>query len=199
MPETPPPNTPTANPPDDVQLYRGRLVGEWLRDAMRQMEKRTGLKVTNAEVARLVNRSPSYIGTLVNDGYDKNDARVKLASLELIDLLAQKLGADAEDGRTRRNARLNEYRSSADRYASRERNSGSGERAHEIEYIVNLDDLNPEGFRDFDDLPREDRAAAIAAATESARNTFLTVAAALRANRRRSPGTITGPVEPDDE
>ena len=68
----------------------------------------------------------------------------------------------------------------------------------EIEYIVNLDDLTPEGYEDYDGTPQE-KAVARKAATEAARNTYMTVREALREVRRISPGTVpgAGPVEPD--
>ena len=77
----------------------------------------------------------------------------------------------------------------------------SSPRESEIEYLVNFDDLTPEGMNDFDELPREVRDRARAAATEAAKNTFRTVADALRHVRRVSPGTVrgAGPVRTDDE
>ena len=70
----------------------------------------------------------------------------------------------------------------------------------EIEYIVNLDELTPEGHSDYDDLPTTARETARAAATAAARNTYKTVADAIREARRDSPGTVTGagPVEKDE-
>ena len=70
----------------------------------------------------------------------------------------------------------------------------------EIEYIVNLEDLTPEGKNDFD-LTKEERAQARRVATQTANETYRTVADALRAVRRKSPGTVpgAGPVRRDDE
>lgn len=71
----------------------------------------------------------------------------------------------------------------------------------EIEYIVNLDELTPEGYNDYDDMPPASREHARAAATQAAKTAYKTIADAIREVRRDSPGTVggAGPVERDGD
>ncbi len=78
--------------------------------------------------------------------------------------------------------------------------------SEEIEYIVNLDELTPEGYDDYDDLPPQVRELAKADATEAAKAQYerslknaKSIADAIREVRRDSPGTVggAGPVGKD--
>ena len=68
----------------------------------------------------------------------------------------------------------------------------------QIEYIVNLEDLTPEGNSDYDAAPQAHQAAQ-RAATAAAKSTYKSVMEALRGVRRDSPGTVpgAGPVDLD--
>lgn len=100
---------PRDSAPTPLQIYRGRLVGEWFRSAIETHRRRTGLPVTNADAARLVGVAPSLMGVYLNDCYDNSAARIKLPGDDVLERASEKLSAPYLDAVARRYALLDRY------------------------------------------------------------------------------------------
>jgi len=68
-----------------------------------------------------------------------------------------------------------------------------------IERIPALEDFNPEGYNDYDDVPPEIERLARKAAEAAAEERYKGFLEGFRAARRESPGTVVGPAPDDNE
>lgn len=76
---------------------------------MQNYGTKTGLKVTNKDVADFAGVKPSLIGVYVADCFDDSAGRHKLPSDQTLARIAERLGADYNDARARRYALLGRY------------------------------------------------------------------------------------------
>lgn len=76
---------------------QGAAFAQWFATAT--FDRVTNAPTRNADIARIVKMSPTRVGVLLNDCYDRAEERYKMPSAELIDRIAAAFNADADEGR----------------------------------------------------------------------------------------------------